>query len=230
MIRAVVFDLDNTLYPHRQYVEGAFAAMAAHLAALCGRPADALCRRMLQTWEADPARGRRLYRNVLEECGVYSETNERRLREIYHSHAPELRPFPQAAAVLRTLGAGYRLGLLTDGWAPTQRRKLEALGLGPLFEVLCFTGELGPEYYKPHPAGYRKALEGLHVAAGEAVFVGDNPHTDVRGARALGMWTVRICQGEYRDAPDDADLPPHRRCRHLHELPALVADLAVDAS
>jgi putative hydrolase of the HAD superfamily len=230
MIRAILFDLDNTLYPHLQYVQGAFREMAARIAELAGADPGRVLADMLATWQERTQRYGQFYRNLLEGLGIWSEPNEREIRGIYHSHVPTLRPFDGVPALLRRLGETRRLGLLTDGWAPTQRRKLAALGLEPLFHAVLFTGDLGEQYYKPHPRGYRMILEPLAAPPAAAVFVGDNPDTDIRGAREAGLWTVRILQGEYRDAPDNDAAPPHRRCTTPTELPAILADLERDAA
>jgi putative hydrolase of the HAD superfamily len=230
MIHAVVFDLDNTLYPHCQYVQGAFAGIADHLARLSGLDARTLLEDMLADWRHAAGRYGRFYRDLLEKHGLFTEENERTCRGIYHAHEPVLAAFPGVPDMLAALKETYRLGLLTDGWAPTQRRKLDALHLAPCFQAILFTGDLGEPYYKPHPRGYRMLLEQLQAAPEEAVFVGDNPDADIRGARQVGMWTVRVLQGEFRDAPDDLLLPAHRRCADPADLPAILADLAREAA
>ncbi len=228
-IQAVIFDLDNTLYPHRQYVEGAFLAMAQWIAQRVDADAASVRDHMLETWEDHSQRYDSYYRRILDRYALAGDENEAELRRIYHSQKPSLTPFQGAADLLKRLAVDYRLGLLTDGWAPTQRRKLAALDLAAHFHAIVFTGDLGREYYKPHSRGYRMVLNQLDAEPEQAVFVGDNPETDIRGARDLGLWTIRILQGEYREMPDAADAPPHRVCRELSELAEQLADLSQGA-
>jgi putative hydrolase of the HAD superfamily len=101
------------------------------------------------------------------------------------------------AGALDTLLALERLGvrraLVCDtGLTPGRvvRRHLERLGLLELLEVQIFSDEVGVP--KPDPHAFHSALRPLGVAPGRALHVGDLLATDVAGARALGMRTVRI--------------------------------------
>lgn len=224
-IQAVIFDLDNTLYPHRQYVEGAFLVMARWIAPRADADVASVCANMLETWKDHNQRYGSYYRRILDRYALACDENENELRRIYHSYKPSLTPFPGAVDLLKRLAASYRLGLLTDGWAPTQRRKLAALDLATHFHAIVFTGDLGQEYYKPHSRGYRMILNQLDAKPEQTVFVGDNPETDIRGARDFGLCAIRILKGEYREMPDDDDAPPHRTCRELSELAEQLTDL-----
>jgi len=78
------------------------------------------------------------------------------------------------------------------------RRHLDRLGLLSELESQAFSDEVGIP--KPHRRAFESALAPLRVPPDAAVHVGDLRATDVAGARALGMTTVRI-----RAAHDDAD-------------------------
>lgn len=109
---------------------------------------------------------------------------------------------PRAAEVLAALDhAGVRVGIVCDvGLTPSSvlREYLTALGVLRHFDHLSFSDEVG--VYKPHPAIFRHALEGLGVDdPADAIHVGDLRRTDVAGARGFGMTAVR-----YRGVADDA--------------------------
>lgn len=79
---------------------------------------------------------------------------------------------------------------------------------------------------KPEPAIYRQALESLGlvadsagIAPGEALFISDDPFTDLVGARSLGLGTVFVLCGKYTDPGILASLPPDQQ-------PDLVLDRA----
>lgn len=101
---------------------------------------------------------------------------------------------PGAADTLGLLrSAGVRTALVCDtGFTPGRwvRRFLEAHGLLEGLEFLAFSDEVGVP--KPHPRIFAAALEALEAEPHEAVHVGDLLRTDVAGARAVGMRTVRI--------------------------------------
>ncbi|MCC7078790.1 MAG: HAD family hydrolase [Acidimicrobiia bacterium] len=103
-------------------------------------------------------------------------------------------PLPGVDETLRALRReGVRIGLICDtGYSPgsTLRMILARTGLLDYFEVTTFSDEMGVP--KPHPFVFSRTLEGLGTAPDDAVHVGDLKRTDVAGARALGMQTVRI--------------------------------------
>jgi HAD superfamily hydrolase (TIGR01549 family) len=95
---------------------------------------------------------------------------------------------------------GFRTGIICDvGFTSGEllRGFLEREGLLTLFDGWAFSDEVGT--YKPDPAIFARALTSLgDVPADRALHVGDLRHTDVAGARAIGMTSVR-----YRGANDD---------------------------
>ena len=73
----------------------------------------------------------------------------------YADHSPDLSLFPDARAALGTAASrGLSLGLITDGHAKTQARKVAALDLASHFAEIIFTGALGPDraFHKPRLA------------------------------------------------------------------------------
>lgn len=89
--------------------------------------------------------------------------------------------------------AGVRLGIICDvGMTPSHmlRDHLDERGLLELFDHWSFSDEVG--VYKPDPVIFRHALEGLGgIDPSEAAHIGDLRRTDVAGARAMGMTSVR---------------------------------------
>ena len=113
------------------------------------------------------------------------------------------RPDPRAHAVAcacrgdrrRCSGHSGRTGgsaCLTNGEPHVQRRKVAALGLGDLVDAVVFAAECGDGTGKPAPSAFRAALDRLNVEPARAVFVGDDPRTDIEGAAAVGMKTIHM--------------------------------------
>ena len=82
--------------------------------------------------------------------------------------------------------------MLTNGEPHIQRRKVAALGIGDLVDDVLFAAECGDGTGKPAPSAFRAALDRLNVEAARAVFVGDDPRTDIEGAAAVGMKTIHV--------------------------------------
>ncbi|HNV01861.1 MAG TPA: HAD family hydrolase [Vicinamibacterales bacterium] len=222
--RAVVFDLDDTLYPERDFVLGGFGAVAAWGETHLGIPKDEGYRALLRMYE-DGVRGDTFDR-WLGARGIDPGPIVPQLVDAYRRHAPRIAPFPGVPAMLGRLRAGHRVGLVSDGFLAVQRRKLDALGIGSLFDAVVFSDEWGRDGWKPSPAPFLAALERLGVAADSAVYVGDNPLKDFLGARLAGMRTVQVRRpgGEYcrAVAPTKAH-EADRVLRDLDELERLLA-------
>lgn len=92
---------------------------------------------------------------------------------------------------LRSLYGTYRLAIISDTGMTSGRVLrilLERAGLLRLFSLTLFSDEVG--YYKPHPEIFREALRSLRVDPQESVHVGDNPETDIKGAKGMGMKAI----------------------------------------
>jgi putative hydrolase of the HAD superfamily len=79
---------------------------------------------------------------------------------------------------------GLRLGVLSDYPAEA---KLEALGLGGLFDVVLCAQAPDIGAFKPHPRGLQVALERLGASAADSLYVGDRPEVDAVAAAAAGV-------------------------------------------
>ena len=114
----------------------------------------------------------------------------------------ELELSPGIGQTLEELaGRGVRLGIVCDvGFTRGEllRGLLAEEGLLDHFSGWAFSDEVG--HYKPSPQIFEAALAALDAEPGEAMHVGDLRRTDVAGAAALGMRTVR-----YRGMHDDPD-------------------------
>lgn len=188
--RAIVFDLDDTLYPERDFVIGGFRAVAEWAEDQLGVSADQALTELEELFQ-NGVRGRTFDR-WLSAHGVTASDLIPQMVRVYRQHQPHLTPYPDVPPVLKALRAKHRLGLLSDGFAEVQRRKLDALGLTNYFDAVIISDEVGPGARKPSTRVYEAILNALGAGGPEAVYVGDNPTKDFLGARALGMSTVRI--------------------------------------
>lgn len=193
---AVLFDLDDTLYPERSYVESGFRAVAQTLAATAEQQ-DALVQHMFELFiENTVGVFDRLLGRVSDADGAgRTPRTVQELVEVYRRHAPKIQLYEDVIPTLKELRRqGIRLGIITDGRAEGQQAKLDALGLAEAVDVVVLTDALGPGrmYWKPHPRGFEIALSKLGVVPRRSVYVGDNPTKDFQAPAQLGMKTVRI--------------------------------------
>jgi carbamoyl-phosphate synthase large subunit len=197
--RAVVFDIDDTLYPEHQFVDGGFRAAAEVIGRAVDHDPEALVARL---WALHVRHGRgRIFDTLLEELG-WGDDRDLVLTALlaYRTHAPRLTAVDGMAGLLARLRtAGARLGILSDGQSAVQRRKLAALEptLG-WFDAVVMTDELGPGHAKPAPDGFRVACSLMGVSPADAVYVANDVRKDFRGAREAGLATIR-----FGPAPDE---------------------------
>lgn len=96
---------------------------------------------------------------------------------------------PGTKEMLSILRDIYRLGLLTNfTHGPAAREIIDKLGLGPFFDVVLISGELG--FRKPHPLVFRQLIEHLGVEKDQILYVGDDPEPDITGAQKAGLQPV----------------------------------------
>ncbi len=199
-VRAVLVDLDDTLYPQAEYLDLAWHAVAARGGERGLDPVTLLAALRAEAAQGS-ARGGIIDR-ALERTGA-PDTHVPALLRAFRALDPvRLAPYPGAVAALAALRRRVPVALVTDGEVTGQRRKLAALGLTGTFDVVVFSDLGGREHRKPHPRPFTLALDGLGVPPGHAVMVGDRPDKDVVGAAGVGMRAVRVGTGEYATRPD----------------------------
>ena len=214
---AVIFDLDDTLYPHVQHVHSGFAAVATYVDRLFNVPAKDVYATLRVARDLGD-RGREFQKI----CQVYRldvAIMPDLVRE-YRAHRPQLWLRHDASAALRALrDAGWRTALLTNGDPAVQSAKVRVLGLESLVDHVVYADDYAPGG-KPLPEPFIEALRRLQVGPDEAVMVGDDPVNDIEGARALGIRTIVLARTA-RPHHDGADAV----VRLLSEVPAVAAGL-----
>lgn len=219
----VVFDLDDTLYPERQFALCGFRACGEWAKAQFG--VDGLAEEMTRL--LDTGMLGKLFKMVLE-----SHVPDHRpehlvaLREAYRGAAAELSLFDDAHWALEHYAAKGPLGLITDGTHTVQRKKVTALALEPRFHEIVYTDALGEDraYFKPHPMAFERVAAAIGVPGDRFVYVGDNPVKDFVAPNAMGWTTVQVVRdGGIHDVTKviDGGAPQHR-ISSLSELPDIL--------
>jgi len=209
-IRAVIFDLDNGLYPEEDYLLAAYREIASFLSSRCSLSKEEIYDRLVGSWRKKTSMYPRLFNDLVTDIGLGQELVPELLR-IYAGVTPRLSLYPRVGELLDVLRQrGIKLGLLTNGTIGIQRNKIRLLGVEKFFDAVIYAREKGKEGDKPNPEAYLTVLQRLGVAPDETVCIGDNPHTDFLGAKKLGMRTMRVLVGEFKhvrlDAEHEADV------------------------
>lgn len=218
--RAVVFDLDDTLYRIRRFTIAGYAATSAVIAERTGRS-----RGEIFCWlQGNYRRGRAAtaYQDLCLAHGLPAGTAAEWLAR-HRAHRRRLRlPRASVAALEQLRRFGWRIGVLTNGLPAIQRAKVDALDLAPRVDAIVYADEL-VEGGKPHASVFARMLAHLGVPPELAVMVGDHPVNDVAGGRQAGMRTIRVVRSAFAPPPpaDEADAV----VEDVGDVPAIAARL-----
>ncbi|NGZ86959.1 HAD family hydrolase [Duganella aceris] len=224
---ALLFDLDDTLWPIGPVIAAAELSWHAWLAERAPRVAAAfsiaeLRARRLALLEHRPELVADLYqlrRVALQH--VFAETGEDPAAiDGAMAHFNVLRnavtPYPDVLPVLPLLQGMLRLGVITNGNAD-----LEVIGLHHHFEYALASARFGRA--KPDPAIFLAACDAMGVAPRDAVYVGDDLRLDVQGAQGAGLRAVWMNRAG-GDAHLAAGVTPDAICSGFDQLLAWVRE------
>ena len=204
MIKAILFDLDDTLLDRT-------ASLAAFVQAQHQRyqldhvAYETYHRRFLELDERGYSPKPQLFHTLISEFAVPASVDAL-LADFEQGAWNECTLLPDAAAVLAELRVrGYKLGVITNGEDWSQMRKLRVTGLAPLFDLIVISGN--EQIKKPDPQIFLRAAERMVVRPDECAFVGDHARNDIYGAGAVGMKTIwypgdQVWPAEFTVAPD----------------------------
>jgi putative hydrolase of the HAD superfamily len=198
-VNAVLFDLDDTLFDHRESARAALRAVhAAHAATADFADFERQHTHYLEEMHLEVLAGRvdldearrERFRRVFRALGVsLGESQADVVASAYRSgYLTARRPLDGAADLLVALKPHARIGIVTNNQLEEQQDKLAFCGLAPYVDELVASEDVGVS--KPDPRIFEMALARLGVSAAEAVMVGDSWANDVAGAHALGIRAI----------------------------------------
>jgi putative hydrolase of the HAD superfamily len=127
--------------------------------------------------------------------------------------------YPHVLEVLDVLRTRFRLGIVSDGQSSYARGELHKVGLTEYFDPVIISGDFG--FRKPDRRLFQFALDGMGAAAENTLYIGNDMHRDIYGAREAGLTTVMFDsdQGtkEYRDCAPDHSISDWRQLLDILE-------------
>lgn len=239
MLKAVLFDLDNTLIdwettgPWEEEVARRFATLYRVIGERV-QPWDGMTpedvqacfiEEMNEAWaEANrtlvPVDHMRVLRSALVKCGVPEAHLTAEMLDEAYDWQPNanLTIYPEVPEVLETLRAhGLALGIITNASQSMTVRDRELIHVRILdYFPACRISAIDAGYLKPDPRIFQVGLDRLGVTAEQAIYVGDHLHADILGAQSAGMRAVWRSNGG--QIPPDVDIQPDGIISDLREL------------
>lgn len=201
MTRAVLFDLDDTLFDHQGCADDALAAVQQSHEVLRAMPFDALQRThagfleelhgevMLGRVPLEEARIERFRRLLLAARADARTDSATTLASMYReAYRARRRAVAGAAALVAAIRRRARVGIVSNNLLDEQQEKLQVCGLDEFVDALVVSEEA--QVSKPDPRIFRIALDRLEVEPRDAVMVGDSWAADVVGARAARIRAI----------------------------------------
>jgi putative hydrolase of the HAD superfamily len=224
--RAVLFDLDDTLYRERRYALSGFRYLAGLLEATAGIDAA----RSFGLLASSLRHGRRA--TALQALCVsvgFSHEAVPSLVDVMRGHMPSLGLPMSSVCTLEALRADFRLGIVTNGFPGVQRRKVAALGVERLVDTVVYAYEHGGGLGKPDAEPFLAAADRLGVTPEACVFVGDDLHRDIAGARGAGMRTIWVMRGSVENT-NAVDFQPDANTTTVADVIRLAPSLLTEKS
>ena len=203
MIRAILFDLDETLINRNETMRLFLVNQHSRFPALrvCGSDVFAAeCLRFQNNGYADKFEA---YTKACASLGILDSNLPLALFDDFKDqYGVTAVTFDGAPEVVKELSNSFKLGIVSNGRTRGQIAKLESIALAPFFSAVVVSEAHGVK--KPHHSIFNACLEKLGVTAQESVFVGDNPDADILPAHQLGMYTVWMCNDHF-SSPESCD-------------------------
>ncbi|PKJ54369.1 HAD family hydrolase [Bacillus sp. SN10] len=222
MIKAVIFDLDDTLISEKKYIESGYKHIAKLLSEKLQKDEQELYQLLMDLFNEN---ARNVFNRVFDTFGVsYNQNDIMHLVEEYRNHTPIIQFFEDVLPCLKNLRVkGINVGIITDGYANGQRQKLRALKADNYFDEIIVTDELGRQYWKPHSKAFEIMQEKLDVKFDEMLYVGDNPEKDFYISNIHPIKTIRIYRnGVYKNREYFSNIKENYSIYGLEELDLIV--------
>lgn len=222
-IRAVLFDLDDTLWPIVPVIKRAekllYEWLKLHAPPVAQRVTiESMRERRQQLMATDPIYQldlRLLRRAVLLEAFADAGLDMKLVDEamdVFSTARNEVTPFEDVLPSLERLRGRVILGSVSNGVAD-----LRAIGMAHYFQASVAAHHIG--FAKPEAAIFHAACNALGVAPNDTLYVGDDPFLDVEGAQKAGLraaWINRLELGPDRALPEQ--VRPDAVVGNLYEL------------
>ena len=213
-----IFDLDDTLYDERQYVESGLRAVSVFAE---------------KTWGIDKKKGFADLVALIDTNGrghvfndflsmhhiAANKKNVSKCVSAYRLHKPSIFVPDEHLNVLDKLP--NPLYLVTDGNKIVQSNKVSALGVTDYFKRIFITHRFGIKHSKPSTYCFQKIKQLEQCEWNQMTYIGDNPAKDFVNLNKLGMTTIRVLTGVHRMVKADPGFDAKFTIQSLRELTSL---------
>lgn len=201
--RAVLFDLDNTLFDHLTSARGGLDTFVRSLGVELTPDLshswfdiervtyDRFLSKELNFQEQRRERLRQ-FLPLIGHLGPVGATELAEMFAIYlRSYEEAWTAFPDAVPTLQLLrSSGATVGVVTNGNHEQQAKKINRIGIKPLLDLFFSSEQMG--HAKPTRSAFILPCEKMALSPSQVLYVGDNFRVDIEGARVAGLQAVHL--------------------------------------
>jgi HAD superfamily hydrolase (TIGR01549 family) len=204
-IKAVFFDVDDTLYDHSYHIHQAMTAVREefsflqefsieYLKGLSHKFLEEVHERLLRG-EITVEESRKIRWQKFIEVTRKPKMDAMKLANFYStSYYKNERAVPGAIELLQILKGSYTIGIISNNLLDEQLNKMRRIGIVEHIDTFAISEEVGVA--KPDPKIFEVALERAGVTADEAILIGDSWNNDVLGALQVGIRPIWFNRNE----------------------------------
>jgi len=207
MIKAVIFDVDNTLIDFIRMKNMTLeAAASAMIDAGLKEKKSSIIKEMWKLLDQygyeDPSVFQRYLKKTIGKIDFKILANAvNAYRKVRYGY---LEPYPHVfATLLRLREKGIKLAILSDAPKLKAWIRLTAMKIDNFFDIVVAHEDTGK--LKPDPAPFKAVLQQLKVKPEECLMIGDRPDRDIQGAKKIGMQTCFASYGNPKHGKTGAD-------------------------
>tara|TARA_X000000368_G_scaffold395843_1_gene363651 strand:- start:161 stop:844 length:684 start_codon:yes stop_codon:yes gene_type:complete len=198
MIKAVIFDLDNTLLDFMTMKkEAVMSAISSMKEAGLDIDVDTSYKEIMDIYEVDGWENQLVFDKFLKNKLGYIDNKYLAAGIVAYRRAKEanLKAYPNVKRTLNhLLDNNIKLAIVSDAPSREAWMRIYYLGLHHFFETVITFNDSGER--KPSPAPFKLALERLNLSKDEVLMVGDWPERDMVGASRVGIKTIFAKYGD----------------------------------
>lgn len=213
-VKAIVFDLDDTIYLQADYKKSGFNAVAKMLSTERSLDFEVILNTLNRIMDEHGPSNPYMFNKLCEKFNLPDKYIKQSI-DVFIHHDLQISCFPHVKSVLTKLRVKYKLGLLTDGRVLSQQKKVEALGIANQFDQILYSDSLGLE--KPAFQLYEYFEKCFSLPPYSLCYIGDNPRKDFITANARGWKTIRVLTGEFAKMQCGKNSLPTLAFQNVHE-------------
>ncbi|EAI5466192.1 HAD family hydrolase [Campylobacter lari] len=193
-IRAVIFDLDNTLYNENMYIAEVLHIFSKKYG-LDFNKNDFIDNENLREKSND------IFSFWLHNINFYSKQKQEELFALYQNISFSMPLYEDARELLVFLKRQrVKIAILTNGVVSVQENKIKCIKeLKKYKPRIFYARSLGKDYEKPHEKSFKMVLDSLNEDIENVIFIGDNLLTDIVGAERVGIKAIWVNRNDSKN-------------------------------